>query len=114
MTLVTFLALMVRYASPSATVTLDPGLLESLLAILAGSVVGPILTSLLKRLSFIDAGLGAAVNVVATLALYLAAWWAVTGADPAALGLYLLWALAAAGLGGGANNLYRKRVMPRE
>lgn len=114
MTLVTFLALMVRYASPSSTVTLDPGLLESLLAILAGTVVGPILTALLKRLSFIDSGLGAAVNLVATLALYVAAWWVVTGGDPGALGVYLAWALAAAGLGGAANNVYRKRILSRE
>lgn len=115
MTFLAFFALMVRYASPESTpgLPLSTGLLESLLGILAGAVVGPMLTTLLKRLPWIDEQLGAAVNLVATLGLYAGAWWLVTGGDRAALELYLTMALAAAGLGGAANNVWRKRMMSR-
>lgn len=93
---------------------LSEAFLQSLLAILAGAVVGPIATAALKRLSILDPQLGAAINLIATIALYLVAWWLVTGADRTALESFLLWALAAAGVGQAGNNFWRKRVMPRD
>lgn len=89
----------------------DPVLeIQDVLMILAGAVVGPIVTSLLKRFSWIDPQLGAVVNIVATMILYVLAWGLVTGGDREMLWTYVAWALAAAGIGGAANNFYRKRV----
>ena len=84
---------------------------ESALFILSGAVLGPIVTHFLKRLAWVDPKLGAAINVLATLALYLGAWSLWTGGDRAQIGSYITWALASAGLGGGANNYYRRRMM---
>lgn len=114
MTILYLTAAAVLYASAEAPISLSPGLLESLLAILAGAVVGPIVTAALKRLSIVDAQLGAAINLASTLGLYLLAWWLVTGGDRAVLEVYVVWALAAAGVGQAGNNLWRKRLMTRE
>lgn len=84
--------------------------IDSALFILSGAVLGPIVTTFVKRLSWVDPELGGAINVLATLALYLAVWGVWTGGDRALVGDYVTWALAAAGLGGAANNVYRKRM----
>lgn len=83
---------------------------ETFLAILAGSVLGPILTALVKRVPWIDSELGAALNLGLTVALYLGAWGLWTGGDRAQLEQWLTWALAAAGVGGAGNNVWRKRM----
>lgn len=85
---------------------------ETILAILVGSILGPILTALVKRVPWIDAELGAAVNLGLTVAVYLVAWAWWTGGDRALLEQWLTWALAAAGVGGAGNNLWRKRLAP--
>lgn len=92
---------------------MSASIVNSLLAVLAGSVVGPIVTAMLKKLSVVDPGLGAAINLGATLVLYLGAWWLVADHDPAQLETYVGLALAAVGIGSAGVNVYRKKIAPR-
>lgn len=92
---------------------MSPEIIASLLSVLVGAVVGPFVTAAVKKLGIVDAKLGSAINLIATLALYLGAWWVVADGDPAQFDVYVTLALAAAGLGSAANNVYRKRILPR-
>lgn len=103
----------IQNASPTPPITLDFNVVEAVLQVLAGAIAGPFVTMFLKRLTFVDEQLGGAINAMVTLALYVGAWWIVTGGDGAQLGAYLMLALAAAGVGGAANNVWRKRLMDR-
>jgi len=83
--------------------------METILAMLVGSVLGPFVTAALKRLSWVDAQLGSAINLGVNVLAYVVAWWLIGGADRALLEQYLLWGLGAGGVGSAANNVWRKR-----
>jgi len=87
--------------------------MEMMLAVLTGAFVGPLVTELLKLIPKVSQKLGATINLGATLALYLVAWWLWTGADRALAEKYFLWACAASGLAGAGVNLYRKKLLSR-
>jgi hypothetical protein len=87
-------------------------LLTSILPVLAGALAGPLLTWAAKKLPFVDEGLGAVVNIGVTVGLYLLGWAVFAKGDRQQLATYMMWALAAAGVGGAGNNLWRKRLMP--
>lgn len=86
---------------------------EAVLAIVFVSIVSPFLTALLKRVSWIDETLGAAINLAVCIAIYSTAWFFLRSTVPEAPQdwlSWLSWGLAAAGIGGAANNIYRKRI----
>lgn len=89
------------------------------LSIVAGAIVGPILTALLKRLPVVrdsgNDGLGAAINVGVCLVVFvlLGAFLPLAYPElPKDLTTWVKAGLAAAGLGGGMHNVWRKKLSP--
>lgn len=84
--------------------------METIIAILVGAIVGPILTALMKQVSWVNEELGGAINLGLTVGIYLGVWAWVTGGDKTLLEQWLTWALAAAGVGSAGNNFWRKKM----
>lgn len=92
---------------PLAALGFDP--LIAVFVLLAATILGPFVTFGLKRLSFIDPGLGSSINMVVNLVAFLGLWTWFDGMNRDKLLIYLLGAAAAAGGGSAINNWWRKR-----
>lgn len=87
--------------------------MADLLPILFAAVVSPILTAACKRARWArDVEAWAAVNLGLAVALSLFIW-VIADRDPSTAAEWMTRGLAAAGLGGAANNVYRKRTQCR-
>lgn len=85
--------------------------MENLYLILLATVLSPILTHYAKRLPIAeDVEAWAAVNLGIAVGLALLLWLA-ADRDPAHVPAWITQGLAAGGVSGAANNLYRKNVL---
>jgi len=82
---------------------------QTIMVLLVGSIVTPVVTEVLKRLSWVDEELGAAINLGVCVVIYLVGWAVVGGHDPATMQSWLMWGLGTAGVGSAAVNVIKTR-----
>jgi|GEM_PF-4579754 len=79
--------------------------MELILGIVASAIVSPFLTEGLKKVSWINERLGAAINAAVLVGGYVVAWYFVRNPE---LATWVMWGLGAAGLSGAGHNLATK------
>ena len=80
--------------------------MELILSIVASAIVSPFITEALKRVSWINERLGAAINAAVLVGGYVVAWYFVR--NPPELATWVMWGLGAAGLSAAGHNVATK------
>lgn len=99
----------VAQAPPDAAQVGSSSGFETILALLVGTIVSPILTEVLKKIPWVDNDLGAALNMGVNVLLYAVAWATLGHHDPATMQTWLLWGFSAAGIGSAGVNVMKSR-----
>ena len=79
---------------------------ELITGVLLSAIVSPFVTEALKRLSWVNERLGAAINAAVLVGGYVVAWYFVR--TPPELSTWIMWGLGAAGLSTAGHNVATK------